>query len=35
MVVIEIIGYVTISALPEIAKISMAFGLLDTMILVE
>jgi hypothetical protein len=34
MVIIEITGYVIIAALPGIAKISMAFGLLDIMILV-
>jgi hypothetical protein len=34
MVMIEIIGYVIILALLGIAKTSMAFGLLDIMILV-
>jgi hypothetical protein len=34
MVIIEIIGYVIILALPEIAKTSIVFGLLDIMILV-
>jgi hypothetical protein len=34
MVTIETIGYVIISALPEIVKTSMVFGLLGIMILV-